>query len=133
MTEKSPTRSTATVIIDSVLPLLNSGKLSVSANSITALSVDCQTKSISVDERGVEEVGFALSQFIGYQHGVLGLIRYSFATAKRLTRMGWTITLYDNGRALTMGSKVSRWTGHVLVNPLKLRGLLKKARPASSS
>lgn len=123
--DKQNVGSMATLLVDTLLPLFRSGSVNVAANGFPALSLDCGSRSLDVETRGVEESGFKLSQLVDHRGGVAGLIKDSESIAKKLAREGWTLTLYDKGtRALTMGSKVSRLTGHIRVNPLKLRRLL---------
>ena len=116
-----------TLLIDTILPLFRSGSLSVAANGLPVLSLDCSSRSLDVETRGVEQTGLKISQLVGNRGGVAGLLKDSESIAKKVASEGWTLTLYDKGsRALTMGSRVSRLTGHIRVNPLKLRRLLRE-------
>jgi len=125
--KKNQVESAAAILVDTILPLFSSGSLSVAANGLPLLSLDSKTRSFDLDARGVEETGLKLSQLVGHRRGVVGLLKDSESIAKELAREGWTLTLYDRGSgALTMGSKVSRLTGHIRVNPLKLRKLLRQ-------
>jgi hypothetical protein len=124
--KKKQVEPIATLLIDTILPIFSSGKFSVAVNGFPALSLDYGSKSLELEARGMEENGFKLSQFVGRQGGVAGLLKDSEAIAKKLAREDWTLTIYDGGsKALTIGSKVSRLTGHIRVNPLKLRKLLR--------
>ena len=125
--DKEKNHQVAAILVDTILPLFSSGSLSVAANGFPALSLDCSSRSLDVEMRGVQETGLKLSQLVGHRGGVAGLLKDSESIAKKLASEGWTLTLYDKGsRALTMGSKVSRLTGHIRVNPLKLRKLLQQ-------
>ena len=125
--EKDQVESAAAILVDTILPLFSSGSLSVAANGLPLLSLDSKTRSVDLDARGVEESGLKLSQLVGHRGRIVGLLTDSEGIAKKLAREGWTLTLYDKGaRALTMGSRVSRLTGHIHVNPLKLRRLLRQ-------
>jgi hypothetical protein len=125
--EKIQAESSATLLVDTILPLFASGKFSVMANGFPALSLDSTSKSLDMELQGMEESGFKLSEIVGHHPGITELLKDSQSLAKALAREGWTLTLYDKGsKALTIGSKVSRLTGHVRVNPLKLRKLLKE-------
>ncbi len=125
--KKNQVAPMATLLVDTILPIFNSGKFSVIANGFPALSLDYGSRSLDLEARGMEESGFKFSQLVGDQGGVAGLLKDSEAIAKKLAREGWTLTLYDGGsKALTIGSKVSRLTGHIRVNPLKLRKLLRE-------
>lgn len=122
--EKNQIESVA-AIIDSILSHFYSGSLRVAANGFPVLSLDCASMSLDVDASGVKESGFKLSEILGHWGGIAGMLKDSEAIANKLARDGWTLTLYDSGaRALTMGRKVSRLTGHISVNPLRLRRLL---------
>ncbi|MHB2037153.1 MAG: hypothetical protein ACYCPW_10495 [Nitrososphaerales archaeon] len=124
--KKNQVESAATILVDTILPLFSSGSLSVAANGLPLLSLDSKTRSVDLDAGGVEESGLELSQLVGHRGGIVGLLKDSEAIAKKLASEGWTLTLYDRGNgALTMGSKVSRLTGHIRVNPMKLRRLLR--------
>lgn len=123
--DKQKVESSGVLLVNHLLPLFRSGSMSVAANGFPVLSLDCMSRSLDVEAGGVKESGLKLSQLIEHRGGVAGLLKDSEAIAKKLAREGWTLTLYDKGsRALTMGSKVSRVTGHIRVNPLKLRRLL---------
>ena len=129
MTKKGKQKvgSMTTLLIDTILPLFRSGSLSVAANGFPVLSLDCSSRSLDVETRGVEQTGLKISQLVGNRGGVAGLLKDSESIAKKVASEGWTLTLYDKGsRALTMGSRVSRLTGHIRVNPLKLRRLLRE-------
>ncbi|MDG6924367.1 MAG: hypothetical protein JRN67_13880 [Nitrososphaerota archaeon] len=129
MTKKGKQKvgSMTTLLIDTILPLFRSGSLSVAANGLPVLSLDCSSRSLDVETRGVEQTGLKISQLVGNRGGVAGLLKDSESIAKKVASEGWTLTLYDKGsRALTMGSRVSRLTGHIRVNPLKLRRLLRE-------
>lgn len=126
MTEKKqPTGNSATrLFIDSVLPVLISGQLSVTVNGFPAVSIDCESKTLEIEASGVKQTGFLLARMAPIQGGVKQLLMESESIAKRLAQEGWTLTVYDKGsKALAMGSRVSRLTGHIHVNPLKLKGL----------
>jgi len=115
----------ATLLTNTIFPIFSSGKFRVTSNGFPALSLDCGSRLLDLEARGMEESGAKLSQLVGRQGGVAGLLKDSEAIAKKLAREGWTLTLYDRGsKALTIGSKVSRLMGHIRVNPLKLRKLL---------
>jgi len=125
--KKKQVEPIATLLIDTILPIFSSGKFSIAVNGFPALSLDYGSRSLELEARGVEESGFKVSQLVRHQSGAAGLLKDSEAIAKKLAREGWTLTLYDEGsKALTIGSKVSRLTGHIRVNPLKLRKLLRE-------
>lgn len=108
--------------------MLVSGQLIISVNGFPAVSIDCTTKMLEVESSGMKLAGIPLTRIVRIQGGVKHLLSESEETAKNLAQEGWTLTLYDKGsKALAMGSKVSRLTGHIRVNLLKLRGLLRES------
>ncbi len=112
-----------------LLPLFQSGILIVEANGFPVLKLDSGERSLDLETQGIKECGIKLSKLIeveGEAKGIRGLLSASESTAKRLSDDGWSLALYDKGsRILKMGRGVSRLTGHIEVNLLKLRSLLK--------
>ena len=110
-----------------LLSFFSSGILTVGVNDLPLLKVDAGTRSVKVEAEGVKECGVSLSNIIELQggKGVRAMLKSSQSTAKELSEKGWRLTLSDNDSALiTMGCGVSRLTGHMRVNPLKLRKVL---------
>ena len=97
MTEKDQVEPVATLLIDTILPAFSSGRFSVTANGFPALSLDCGSRSLDLEARGVEESGFKLSQVVGHRGGLARLLKDSETVARKLAREGWTLTLYDRG------------------------------------
>lgn len=125
MADKKKIKPIAALVVDSLLPLFRSGSLSVAVSGFPVLSIDCKSRSLDVEAKGLKETGLKLSQLAGHHGGLAGLLKASEPIAKKLAGDGWTLTIYEKGsRALTMGCKVSRLTGHIRANPLKLRRLL---------
>ena len=113
-----------------ILPIFASGIFTVGVNGLPFLKVDAESHSVDVEARGVKECGIRLSKIIalqgGRRKGVRGLLEGQESIAKGLSEKGWKLVLYDRGSSiLTMGRGVSRLTGYVRVNPLKLRKILK--------
>jgi hypothetical protein len=107
------------------LALLKSGRVMVSINGKPALSLDSGSKSIEAEAKGVKESGLKLMQVLKPEGG---LLRGSEHIARKLSEEGWTFTLYERGeKLLTMGKGASALTGHIHVNPLKLRRILEGA------
>ena len=111
-----------------LLSLFASGILTVGVNGLPFLKVDAESRTVDVEAVGVKESGIRLSRVIeleGGQKGARGLLKGSESTAKGLSEKGWTLILYDKGSSiLTMGRGVSRLTGYVRVNPMKIRKIL---------
>ena len=108
-----------------LLGLVPSGKATVRVGGRPVISVDADAKTLDVEAEGVADAGLHLTDLVRLQESS-GLTVGSARAAGVLSRLGWKLTLYAGGdRILSMGSGVSRLTGHVSVNPLRLRKLLK--------
>ena len=103
-----------------------SGVLTVGVNGQPLLKVDAESRSIDVDTSGVKETGIKLSKLLPPgAGGVTDMIRNSEAMAKGLSDKGWRVTMYDkSSEVLAVGRGVSKLTGYVHVNPLKIRKIL---------
>lgn len=111
-----------------LLSIFDSGVLTVGVNGLPLLKVDAGSHSVDVEAAGVKECNIRLSSIMkleGKGSGFTNLLKASNSTAKGLFETGWKFALYDKGQTiLTMGRGVSRLTGRMRVNPLKLRRLL---------
>ena len=111
-----------------LLSLFASGVLTVGVNGLPFLKIDAESRTVDVEAVGVKEYGIRLSSVIQLesgQKGVRGLLKGSESAAKGLSERGWRLTLYDKGSSiLTMGRGVSRLTGYVRVNSMKIRKIL---------
>ena len=112
-----------------LLALMPAGRATIKVSGRPFLSVDSDKKTLEVEADGAKEVGFRLSEFVRVLEGPVSLLEGSERAIGELSRLGWKMTLYAGGeKMLAMGSGVSRLTGRVRVNPLKLRKLLKALR-----
>jgi len=121
-----------------LLPSLTSGSMTMSVNRHPLLKVDPDTKSLSVEAAGVKESGLKLGNASlsnsREKTSLRNLLSSSERLAKGLSRVGWTLTVYDGGTdLLSMGSGVSRLTGHVRANPLRLMKLIRTLRDSGSA
>lgn len=92
------------------------------------LTVDADRKTVDLEAEGVVQAGLHLSNLIRVEEGE-GVVEGSMHVTGALARLGWKLTLYAEGdRLLSIGSGVSRLTGRISVNPLKLRKILKTLR-----
>jgi hypothetical protein len=111
-----------------LLTSLESGSFAVTANGFPMLKVDAETRSVDLEAKGVRESGIKLRKIVTAAAGgseTFGLVRGSESIARRLSNIGWTVTLYDGSSKLaTMGNTASALTGHIRANPLKLRRVL---------
>lgn len=93
------------------------------------LRIDPESRSLNVEAAGIRESGFRLGKMLigsGEERSVRRLLTSSESLAKKLSEIGWTLTLYDGSSGLlSVGSRVSRLTGHIKANPIKLRKLLR--------
>ena len=110
-----------------LLELFSSGSLSAQVNGRPLAKIDAETRSLDLDVVGIKETGLKLTDLAKSEDsGYFGLLKTSKQTAKELAEIGWKLSLYDRGSSvLSMGSGVSKLTGHVWVNPFKLRSILK--------
>ncbi|MDG7018626.1 MAG: hypothetical protein JRN73_09785, partial [Nitrososphaerota archaeon] len=115
-----------------LLPRFKSGGLSVSVNGAPMVRLDSESRVLSIEADGMRQSGIRLGKMLGLgrgRGGVGALLVESEGMARRLSEMGWTLTLYDKDqRLLSMGNRAPRLTGHVTANPLKLGRLLETLR-----
>jgi hypothetical protein len=123
MTEKADRKVDSLV---GLLALLPAGKAKVTVKGLPVISVDADAKTLEVETEGLKEAGLRLSDLVEMGTGTPSLVRGSGKITGALSKSGWKVTLFADGeKMLVMGSGVSRLTGRIRVNPLKLRKLLK--------
>jgi hypothetical protein len=123
MTEKAEQKVDSLV---GLLALLPGGKAKVTVKGLPVISVDADAKTLEVETKGLREAGLRLSDLVEVSTGTSSLLRGSSKVTGALSKSGWKVTLFADGeKMLVMGSGVSRLTGRISVNPLKLRKLLK--------
>lgn len=89
------------------------------------VSVDADSKTLELDAEGAGEAGIHLRDLVKVEEGS-GVLEGSIRVTRALSRLGWRINLYAEGeKVASLGSGVSRLSGGIGVNPLKLRKLLK--------
>ena len=125
MTSKAKKASNQATIAD-FLSIFTSGSFTLSVNGVPTLAVDAESKALNLEAKGVKKSGLKLLNIVKENGaGVIGILKTSESTAKKLSETGWKVTVYDKNKVvLTMGSGVSRLTGYIHVNPLKLRTIL---------
>ena len=112
-----------------LLAFVPAGKATVMVQGHPMISVDADSKKLEVEADGFEEVGLHLSDIVKVQEGSSSVVQASRQVTGALSSLGWKLTLYADGeRILTMGSGVPRLTGHISLNPLRLKKLLKVLR-----
>jgi hypothetical protein len=112
-----------------LLAFVQAGRATVTVGGHPFLSINSGEKTVEVEADGAKEAGLRFSDLAKMQGGPSSLLKGSGWIAGTLSRLGWKLTLLAEGdRILSMGSGVSRFTGRISVNPLKLRKLLKVLR-----
>jgi hypothetical protein len=109
-----------------ILPFLESGNINISINNFPLLKIDCKTKVLEVEIRGVHESGIKLFHIMRTNNRLLTVLRIIREFAASLSDRKWKLTIYDMGSpVLNMGSGVSSLTGHIGASPLRLRTIIK--------
>jgi hypothetical protein len=117
--------TTKTLTVLDLLSLVSSGKAAITIGGRPLLSVQSDGRLVDVELEGIKEAGVTLSRIIRLEVGDANMLRGSESIARKLSHLGWRLTLYEKGdKVLTMGYGVSRLTGHISANPLKLKRLL---------
>jgi len=112
-----------------LLAFTPSGRASITVGGRPFLSINSDEKTLEVETDGAKEAGLRLSDLVRMQGGLSSMLKGSGNIAGTLSGLGWKLTLVAKGdRILTMGSGVSKFTGRISVNPLKLRKLLQVLR-----
>jgi hypothetical protein len=111
-----------------LLSMFQSGIMTVEIDGFPVLKVDGKDRNLDLEAQGLRKCGLKLTKLVQSEtgkKGIRGIISASGLTARKLSQEGWSLNLFDRGsRILRMGRGVSRLTGHVEVNPLKIRNLL---------
>jgi len=108
-----------------LLALVPAGRATVTVGGRRFLSINSDKKTLDVEASGARKAGLHLSEFVTVQEGPVNLLEASGHVAGELSRLGWKLTLYAEGdKVLAVGSGVSRLTGRISLNPLKLKKLL---------
>jgi hypothetical protein len=112
-----------------LLAFVPAGRATITVGGHPFLSINSDAKTLEVEADGAKEAGLRLSDLVKLEGGVASALEGSGHVAGALSRLGWKLTLFAGGDTLlTMGSGVSRLTGRISVNPLKLRQLLEAFR-----
>ena len=107
-----------------LLAFVSAGRATITVTGRPLLSINSDEKTLEVETDGAKEAGLRLSDLVKLKEGRMGVMEGSEHAAGTLSRLGWKLTLRSEGNGvLTMGSGVSRLTGRIRVNPLKLRKL----------
>jgi hypothetical protein len=112
-----------------LLAIVPAGKATITVRGRPFLSIDSDEKTLEVETDGAKEAGLRLSDLVRLREGQVGVLEGSEHAAGALSRLGWKLTLCaEEDRVLMMVSGVSRLTGRISVNPLKLRRLREALR-----
>ncbi len=111
------------------LELMPAGRATITVGGRPFISINSDKKTLEVEADGVKEAGLRLSDFVKLQGDSMSLLEGSGHVIGELSSLGWKLTLYAEGnRILAVGSGVSRLTGRISVNPLRLKRLLEVLR-----
>jgi hypothetical protein len=109
----------------SILELIPSGRITVNVGDCHFLRIDSDAKTVEIDTDGARVAGLRLSALLRMREGSGNFLQGSEHILGLLASLGWNVTIFVAGdKVLTMGSGVSRLTGYVSVNPLRLRKLI---------
>ncbi len=123
----NPQKEPATLL--DILGILSAGRVTITVGGYPFLSVRSDERELDLEVNGAKRAGVSLSKVIDLQEGRRNVLNGSEKIAKKLSSLGWKLTLYDKGDGLiTMGSGVSRLTGRISANPLRLKRLLEALR-----
>ncbi len=112
------------MINEGVLGAIRQGKVTISMDGNPVISVDSSSKSLELEISGLEKTKFKLSSLFEAKTVKGKIFLESSYLVKRLTKKGWSFSLYDKGeRLLTAGT--SRFGSPLHFNPLKLRRILR--------
>lgn len=112
-----------------LLGLVSAGKATITVKGLPFLSINSDEKILEVETDGAKEAGLHLRDLVNLREGSVNVLEGSERAARELSRLGWKLTLNAEGeRILSMGSGVSRVSGRISVNPLKLRQLREALR-----
>lgn len=112
-----------------LLWLVSAGKATITVKGLPFLSINSDEKILEVETDGAKEAGLHLRDLVNLREGSVNVLEGSERAARELSRLGWKLTLNAEGeRILSMGSGVSRVSGRISVNPLKLRQLREALR-----
>lgn len=118
----------ATTLFD-LLPTISSGSITVTVSGYPLVSIRSDKKELDLEVKGMKEAGLSLPGLIRLQEGRKGILSASGSIAKKLSDLGWRLTLYDRGgKLVTMGRGAPKLTGHIATSPLKLKKLMDALR-----
>jgi hypothetical protein len=111
------------------LSFFESGTLSIRLNGFSLFKVDAESRIVEVEASEMKEYGLRLTKLTEVQTGQKGwrsMLKGTMSIAKELHNRGWMFKLYDGKECIvTMGQGVSRLSGYIGLNPLKIRRILK--------
>ena len=112
-----------------LLSILRSGFIKIDVDGVPLLELNATSRALDVQTAGVKKAGIKISNFVkletGGKRGVSGLLKGAEPTARELSERGWRLTLWDNhSKVITVGRGVSKLTGHIGINLLKLHRIL---------
>jgi hypothetical protein len=108
-----------------LLSFMSGGRATVEVGGRPFISINSDERTLEVETDGAREAGLRLSRIVRLQKGTVGTLEGTERVAGELSRLGWKLTLLAEGeKVVTMGSGVSRLTGRISLNPLRVKKLL---------
>jgi hypothetical protein len=114
------------VLIDEgTLNMISEGKVSICINGRPVVSLDGDSKSFEVEISGLKENDLKISNLIEARKSKKRLLLGTSALLRKMTKNGWSFSLYDKGEwLLTTGKPASKIGRHIHFNPLRLKRIL---------
>jgi len=109
-----------------LLALVSAGRATVTVGGVQLIEVNGDRKTLEIEAALAKQSGMSLSNLAKRNGGPLGALTGPISAAGVLSQLGWKLTLRTGGEVvLSMGKGSSRLTGHITLNPLKTRKLLR--------
>jgi len=113
------------LIDEEMLDMINEGKVTISINGKPLVSLDSDSKSFEVEISGLKQNDFKLSNLFEVKKKKGEMFLETSDAVRKLTKKGWSFSLYDRGDHLLTAAKSASKLGPILrFNPLKLRRIL---------
>ncbi len=105
--------------------MINKGKVTISINGTPIVSLDSGSKSFEVEISGLKQNDLKLSNLFEAKKKKGRMFLETSHLIRKLTKKGWSFSLYDRGdHLLTAGKSASRPGPSLRFNPLKLKRIL---------
>ncbi|MGI0102047.1 MAG: hypothetical protein ACREA7_05560 [Nitrosotalea sp.] len=112
------------MINETMLNMVNKGKVTISIDGMPVMSLDRNSKSLELEIAGFEKTNLKLSNLFEAKTIKGRMFLESSQLVKKFTKDGWVFSLYDRGERLLTSSH-SRLGLRLHFNPLKLKRILR--------